>query len=331
MTKEETPSPLPELRQAVRSSLNEIFDRGLFNANIPAPRGSLRGIDVLDVNVVRQKLSRAAIIANKAYGTVADFARPKGYFEKLAVTKFFAPIPMPSPADKLGVSRFIPEHLQSEIKPVPAIWQSTESFDLARFQQADLPDGKYYLKANNGSGSVRAIQLPVGETDAKALSELTSKWLDFKHGERAAEWWYGLIGARIFLEADLRTSDTSVSDWKFHMGGGEILAVQVDLGRGQNHQQFMFTPEFERLNLDLFFSGKGTVEKPKNYDLMCQAARDIAAQFEFARVDFYNLDGKIFLGEITLAPMGGLRTPVSEELNTYLGGQWSSGMFSTPE
>lgn len=322
-------APAFVIRQQVRKSLDLIFENGLFGVNDAAPAGTLRGIDVLEITVVRQKLARAASIANAAYGTLADFSQPRGYYEKLVASKFFAPIPMPSPADKLTVDHFIPDDIKDIVQAVPSVWQSPFAHNAAQMNALGLPDGRYYLKANNGSGSVRPIELPVPDAESEALQAQTEAWLAHRHGERAGEWWYGLIGPRIFLEKDLRTSDAPVSDWKIHMGGGKVLAVQVDLGRGQNHQQFMFDETFNRLEMDLFFSGNGIVTKPDNLDQLLHAARRIGSQFEFARVDFYNVDGALYLGEITLAPLGGQRTPKSPELNTYLGKLWGQEFFSS--
>jgi hypothetical protein len=326
--REAAPTSVPEIRQAVRKAVATIFDTGMYGSNAPAPRGTLRGIDVLGIDVVRQKLSRTALIAHGAYGTVADFTQPKGYFEKLAIAKLFAPIPMPSPADKLTVEAFIPPDLKSTVRAVPNVWQSPLVFDAEKANKLDLPKGKYYLKANNGSGSVRPIELPVAQEDGPKLASLTKKWLNVRHGERAGEWWYSLIGPRIFLEKDLRTGDSPIADWKFHVGGGRLLAVQLDEGRGVDHQQYLFDENFNRLNMDLFFSGRGEVDKPDNLQKMCAAAVQIGCQFEYARVDFYNYEGQIFLGEVTLAPMGGLKAPKSEELNGYLGQRWGDAFIS---
>lgn len=43
-------------------------------------------------------------------------------------------------------------------------------------------------------------------------------------------------------------------------------------------------------------------EKPKNLKLMLDCAKKLSKPFKFARVDFYEVDGKLVLGEITFTP-----------------------------
>mgnify|MGYP001007979743 CR=1 FL=1 len=44
--------------------------------------------------------------------------------------------------------------------------------------------------------------------------------------------------------------------------------------------------------------------KPKCYNQMIEIARKLSAPFPFVRVDFYDLDGKPILGEMTFTPAG---------------------------
>ena len=63
------------------------------------------------------------------------------------------------------------------------------------------------------------------------------------------------------------------------------------------------------------------IPKPKNYDLMVEIAEKLAEGMPFVRVDFYEADGRIFVGELTLYPGSGM-----EEFNPviwdYTLGEW---------
>ena len=48
-----------------------------------------------------------------------------------------------------------------------------------------------------------------------------------------------------------------------------------------------------------------SVEKPKSYEKMIELAEKLAQGFRFVRVDFYNINGKIYFGELTLYPGNG--------------------------
>ena len=43
----------------------------------------------------------------------------------------------------------------------------------------------------------------------------------------------------------------------------------------------------------------GEVDKPENYEAMCDIAEKLSKEFPHARVDLYNLKGKILFGELT--------------------------------
>lgn len=314
-----------DLRQNVRNSVEEIFDTGLLGCNAPAPAGTLRGIDTMNLKDVRQKLSRAGVIFHQAYGALPCFHNPQSYFEKIALCKFFAPIPMPSPADKLGVSRFIPEHVQDIVQPVPVLWQSHKAFSEAAIEAAHLPDGRYYLKTNNGCGTVMPLDIPSSSRRYTRLNGMSQTWLETEHGAKAGEWWYNLIGPKVFIEQDIGPKDKSIDDWKIHMGGGQILAVQVDLDRTAEHRQLIYDQNFTYLEEELFFETGAPIEKPAFFEDMRKAALAIGAQFEFARLDFYHADGQIYLGEVTLSPFGGQRAPRSAKLNQLMGQTWATG------
>ena len=126
-------------------------------------------------------------------------------------------------------------------------------------------------------------------------------------------------------------SDQSLTDWKFHVGGGRVLAVQVDMNRSTNHQQLIFDREFNFLSEKLFFKSGKPFAKPAQYELMRSIAEDIAKPFEYARVDLYVANGTIYLGEITLAPMGGMRMPASKRLDEMMGDTWESPFFMRNE
>ncbi|WP_419741167.1 ATP-grasp fold amidoligase family protein [Ruegeria sp.] len=318
-----------ELRQVAKTSAKEIFDRGLFGTNTAAPHGTLRGIDVLPRQVCVQKLSRAVKIYFGKYGKAPNFLNPDGFYEKLSLAKLFAPIPMPSAADKLAVDHYIPEALETKVKPIPTVWSSRFPISDEALGAANLPEGRYYAKLNSGAGSVKKVTLPMAKEDASELEKQSAGWLEHSHGTKAGEWWYSLIGNRVFLEHDLSDEGESLTDWKFHVGGGRILAIQLDLDRQSRHRQLVFDRNFNFIDEELFFRSGSPISRPTFIGDMIEVAEGIGRQFEFARVDLYHKNGQIYLGEITLCPMGGLKAPNSFELNTLMGQAWQSAFFGS--
>ena len=65
--------------------------------------------------------------------------------------------------------------------------------------------------------------------------------------------------------------------------------------------------------------------QPPNYAEMLEVARRLAADFAFARIDLYNVDGRIYFGEITHNPGGGLVRLRPRAFDRALGELWRNG------
>lgn len=49
-------------------------------------------------------------------------------------------------------------------------------------------------------------------------------------------------------------------------------------------------------------AGDGSMPKPQKFDEMIDIARKLSEDFKFVRVDLYELDGKVYFGELTFSP-----------------------------
>ena len=61
------------------------------------------------------------------------------------------------------------------------------------------------------------------------------------------------------------------------------------------------------------------MEKPENYDLMIELAEKLAKNIPFVRVDFYDIKGKVYFGELTFYPGSGMEEFNPEEWDKKLG------------
>jgi hypothetical protein len=55
---------------------------------------------------------------------------------------------------------------------------------------------------------------------------------------------------------------------------------------------------------------------------MLAIAAELGAEFDFIRVDLYDVPGKVFFGEVTPYPGGGLKRFVPASFDTELGACW---------
>ncbi|PSL19119.1 ATP-grasp fold amidoligase family protein [Shimia abyssi] len=317
-----------QTRRQAKESIETIYGENLFGAADPAPVGFLRGIDVYPHHVVVQKLTRAIQMAHGQRGRKLDFVQPRTYYEKLVLSKFFAPLPMPSPADKIGCSAHIPVDVRDKVKTIPTVWTGAEPITKVLLDSLDLPPGRYYAKSNNGCTTNYAFDVPISPEQMQLLERYSTGWLKRLHGERSGEWYYSKIRAQNLIEPDMSPAvGEDLTDWKFHCCRGKVFAGQIDVERSTNHHQLIYDRDFNYVPEELFFFTKPGVEWPEHRMKMREVAEAISRPFEYARIDLYLVGDQVYLGEITMAPIGGQRLPRSETLDHWMGERWQGGIF----
>ena len=61
------------------------------------------------------------------------------------------------------------------------------------------------------------------------------------------------------------------------------------------------------------------IPKPENLKKMLEIAKKLSEDFVFARIDLYNIQGKIYFGEITLSPNSGFDPDITVETDLMFG------------
>ena len=61
------------------------------------------------------------------------------------------------------------------------------------------------------------------------------------------------------------------------------------------------------------------VERPKGLEKMLEIAEEISKDFTFVRVDFYDVNGEVMIGELTFTPNAGRIKYMSEEALLEIG------------
>ena len=61
------------------------------------------------------------------------------------------------------------------------------------------------------------------------------------------------------------------------------------------------------------------IKKPKNLDLLIKYAEKLSKEFVFVRVDFYEIKGKLYLGELTFTPSNNAMPYKDQAQRIYLG------------
>jgi hypothetical protein len=218
--------------------------------------------------------------------------------------------------DKLATKERVIDAALADLHVPQTIWSGTDVRDL---QSIELPE-HWVLKPNHRSG---LIHFGSGAPDSAELAKLTATWLDDVHSNRFGEWAYSAARPMFFVEELLGTPGEPPPDYKFYVFDGEVAYVEMHVNRFSGHQLRIYLPDWTPL--DVYSPGvtRATVAPPPpNLDRMLAVASRLGRPFDFIRVDLYDVNGVIELGELTAYPAGGLDRFIPTSFDTELGAKW---------
>lgn len=188
--------------------------------------------------------------------------------------------------------------------------------------------GEFLVKANHNSGPVYVINEGIKTSEVEAICSCVNRQLKEDFGLKQGEPWYSEIKPKILFEKKLKPhTNEELRDYKFHVFNNKDTApkvvVQVDFDRNSNHNRSMFDEDLNWLPFSIEYAMiKTNLEKPENYDYMLSVAKDLAKEFDYARIDLYNVDGNVYFGEVTFAHGSGLEKFSTKAHDKWLGQHW---------
>lgn len=277
----------------------------------------------------RRALRRKKRLSNKEYiqlyykkrmGCEVNLDNPQAYTEKLQWMKLWYNDPRYSIcADKVAVRQYVTEKGYKDIlTPCYGVYEYPEQIDLD-----SLPD-RFVIKANHGCG----WNLLCKDKDKlrklwKSWNRIMNQWLVQDYSIYKRELHYAHIPPRLICEQFLENSDgREIQDYKFFCFHGEPKVVQVDNDRFANHQRNYYDANFNLVDLRTDKPNNPVAqEKPVLWERMVEISRVLSADFPHVRVDLYEVDGKIYFGELTFVEGGGYVKYYPPEYN-YIMGAW---------
>lgn len=231
-------------------------------------------------------------------GYQMDLKNPETFNEKIQWLKLFdATEEKARLADKLECRQWVSEKIGAEyLIPLIGWYKSFDEIDFSK-----LP-ASFVLKTNHGSST----NIIVKEKDFLNLREARMKmnrWLSSNYGfNKGFELHYGMIEPRIICEQYM---GENLIDYKFFCFDGNPEFIWVDVGRYTNHCRNTYDLNWNELPFIINRFKRVPVERPMNLDLMSKLARKLSKGFPFVRVDFYEINGKVYFGEMTFTSSSG--------------------------
>jgi hypothetical protein len=222
--------------------------------------------------------------------------------------------------DKLAVRDYVAKQVGADI--LPAIYVVTSDPTAIRFE--NLPT-RFVVKATHGSGWVRVV-LDKSSLDVEELRQTCAKWLSSNYYDCLREGQYRCVSPRIMIEEFLDDgSGNSPTDYKFFIFNGQVKLIQIDIARFTGHRRALYHTDWRDSGVKLSFDGFAEpLAKPNNLERMIKTAQILGGSVDFVRVDLYDIGGKIYFGEMTPTPGGGMSRFEPEKMNEWLGSLWTA-------
>lgn len=262
------------------------------------------------------------LIYFRRFRSLPNLTHPRTFNEKIAWRKLYQRDPrLTLFSDKVAVKIEV-EKLIGADHIIPNLWVGAKAEDIP----FDCLEPPYVIKVNHGSQSNIFIRSREDVDQQMIVAHFREKMAE-AHGYEAREWAYDNIPRKILIEPMIKTvSGEPPDDYKFLVYGGRARFIQVDRSRFAEHKETYFDTEWNKLPVS---DGNpplpqidGDVPKPANLAEMMSIAEKIGAQFDFARVDLYNVSSHVLFGEVTFYPAAGTNPFNPPEWDLKFGEPW---------
>lgn len=251
------------------------------------------------------------------FGRKIDWDNPKTFNEKLQWLKVYNRNPQYTElVDKYEVKKYISKVLSEQyVIPTLGIWDSFDEIDFD-----SLPD-QFVLKCTHDSGGLVVCKdkkkLDVEEARRKINQSLQNNYYD-----SGREWPYKNVKPRIIAEQYMADN---LRDYKLFCFDGvpRMTLVCSERFTKDGLKEDFYDEAWNHLDVQRPTHGNSTlpIQRPKQYELMKELAAKLSEKMPFARIDFYEIDEKVYFGEITFFPASGFEEFKPEEWDLKLG-EW---------
>ncbi len=277
------------------------------------------------LRVIKQQLNRQsngeAILKQRylrVHGRPLTIENPQTFTEKLywrmlAWNRIVPPI-FVQLADKLSAREYVASKVGMEYLP-RLLWHGRDPISIP-FNALPI---EYVVKTNHASRQVIVATEPI---DHDAIIATCRKWVNTNFYWVAREGQYLNIQPQIMIEECLRDRDGNLPlDYKIWCFNGVPELIQVINFTRDSHS--FYDTSWEALDLS-YSVGKSRPDRPRPAYLeeMIALATRLSIGFGFVRVDLYNLDKRIYLGELTFTPTAGMMKIQPEVWDVELGKKW---------
>jgi len=266
----------------------------------------------------------AFIKYRESTGRELNLDDPKTFDEKLWYLKLHNRDPLLTVcSDKYRVREYVEQcglgHILNELYGV---------YDDAREIDFNTLPSPCFLKCNHTSG-YNIIFDRTKPFNKQSFIRMFNFMLKQNYYWNSREWNYKNIKPRIIAEKILRDRNGNLPmDYKFLCFDGQprLLFLDIDVCTNEGfhsrvNYRNIYDMEFNPVDMTETREHKNldSIQKPENFDKMVEYAAILSKPFPHCRVDLYNVEGKIYFGEITFYHGGGCNNIQPPEWDLRIG------------
>lgn len=271
----------------------------------------------------------AKMVCQRMLGRKLDLKHPKDLNEKINWLKFNSDTTeWTRLADKYQVRTYVKERgLEQILIPLYGKWDRAEDINFET-----LPE-QFVLKTNNGAGTVLLVK-DKKELDIPITRKKLNKWLkQTKIGYQTVELHYTrikpcIIAEKLIVDASVKDFSQSLIDYKIWCFDGKpfccLVVYDRNISSGEDSLDLYdleWNPIRECLTHPETRNFKSVLKKPDHWEEMLNYASILSKGHKQVRVDLYNIDGKIYFGELTFTALGGYMIDYTPEILRIMGDQ----------
>ena len=252
-------------------------------------------------------------------GKELDLDNPQDFTEKLQWLKLYnRKDEYTMMVDKYSARQYIAQTIGEQyLIPLIDVWDDPEDIDFSK-----LPD-RFVLKCNHNSGKGMYICKDKKALDERKVKKELKKGLEQDYYITRREWPYKNVKRKIICEQYMEDKQGEcLQDYKFFCFNGKPRIMYVSRDAAEKPYTDFFDMDFNHLDITMK-DPNATIcpEKPLNFEKMKLFSEKLSKGIPFLRVDFYEIDGKLYVGELTFFHNSGFFKVNPEYYNRKLG-EW---------
>ena len=251
-------------------------------------------------------------------GKKLNINKPKTYNEKLQWLKLYDRNPNYTKyVDKYEVRNYIRETIGEDyLIPLIDIY---DSFDSINF---DILPNQFVLKCTHDSGGI-VICKDKKKLNVNAARDKINKCLKKNYFYWGREWPYKDVRPRIICEQYMEDKSVEeLRDYKFMCFNGKVKCLFVCLNRNTEKglNVDFYDLQWKPMPFERRYPNSGEkIKKPYNFEQMILLSEKLSKNIPFVRVDFYEIDKKLYFGELTFHPGSGIEEFTPDYYDDLLG------------